>query len=160
VRPASRLNACRAFDRCRMTVGCKTAVMVAAGMAAVDVGYAAWVRPRLMRWGATDEEVAGPYPGAGPVPGGERSATMAVTIGAPPDQVWPWLVQIGSDRGGWYSSDRFDNAGRPSAQGNPPGVARPRRRLSAEVLGTGARPHGRLSGCRDGAESVLGTACA
>ena len=75
--------------------------MVAAGMAAVDVGYAAWVSPRLMRWGATDEEVAGPYPGAGLVPGGERSATMAVTIGAPPDQVWPWLVQMGPDRGGW-----------------------------------------------------------
>ena len=34
-------------------------------------------------------------------PGGERSATMAVTIGAPPDLVWPWLVQMGPDRGGW-----------------------------------------------------------
>jgi hypothetical protein len=28
---------------------------------------------------------------------------MAVTIDAPPDQVWPWLVQLGGDRGGWYS---------------------------------------------------------
>ncbi len=41
---------------------------------------------------------------------------MAVTIGAPPDQVWPWLVQMGWDRGGWYSWDRLDNAGRPSAR--------------------------------------------
>ncbi len=40
---------------------------------------------------------------------------MAVTIGASPDQVWPWLVQMGGDRGGWYSWDRLDNGGRPSA---------------------------------------------
>jgi hypothetical protein len=41
---------------------------------------------------------------------------MAVTIDAPPDRVWPWLVQLGGDRGGWYSWDRLDNAGRPSAR--------------------------------------------
>ena len=74
-----------------------------------------WVRPRLMRWGATDDEVTGPYPGAGIVPEGLRAATMAVTIGAPAGQVWPWLVQMGWNRGGWYSWDRIDNAGRPSA---------------------------------------------
>ena len=90
--------------------------MVAAGMAAAEVVYAAWVRPRLMRWGATNEEVAGPYPGAELIPHGQRAATMAVTIGAPPDQVWPWLVQMGGDRGGWYSWDRLDNRGRPSAR--------------------------------------------
>jgi proline iminopeptidase len=69
-----------------------------------------------MRWGASDEEVAGPYPGAEVVLYGQRAATMAVTIDAPPDQVWPWLVQMGGDRGGWYSWDRLDNAGRPSAR--------------------------------------------
>jgi hypothetical protein len=40
---------------------------------------------------------------------------MAVTIEAPPSRVWPWLVQMGRDRGGWYSWDRLDNGGRPSA---------------------------------------------
>jgi len=90
--------------------------MVAAGMTAVEVVYAAWVRPRLLRWGASDGEAAGPYPGAGLVPGGKRAATMAVTVDAPPDQVWPWLIQMGWDRGGWYSWDRLDNAGRPSAR--------------------------------------------
>lgn len=94
-----------------MTVGRKIAG--AAGIAALV--YAAWARPRLMRWGATDEEVSGPYPGADLVPEGERSPTMAVTIDASPDQVWPWLVQLGGDRGGWYSWDRLDNGGRPSA---------------------------------------------
>ncbi len=59
------------------------------------VVYGAWVRSRLMRWGASDEEVAGRYPGAEVVLDGERGPTMAVTIDAPPDQVWPWLVQMG-----------------------------------------------------------------
>ena len=94
-----------------MTLGGKI-VGVAAAAAVV---YGACVRARLMRWGATVEEVAGPYPGADLVPDGERGATMAVTIGVPPDQVWPWLVQLGGDRGGWYSWDHLDNAGRPSA---------------------------------------------
>ncbi len=87
-----------------------------AAAAAVAVVYAFLVRPRLMRWGASEEEVTGPYPGAELVPEGNRAATMAVTIGAPPDQVWPWLVQLGGDRGGWYSWDRLDNRGRPSAR--------------------------------------------
>jgi proline iminopeptidase len=68
-----------------------------------------------MHWGATGEEVAGPYPGAELVPEGKRSGTMGVTIAASPEQVWPWLVQMGWDRGGWYSWDQLDNAGRPSA---------------------------------------------
>ena len=60
------------------------------GMGAVAaVVYGGWLRPRLMRWGATDEEVHGPFPGGDVVTGGRRSATMAVTIDAPPDRVWP-----------------------------------------------------------------------
>lgn len=42
-------------------------------------------------------------------------ATHGITIDAPPDAVWPWLVQMGCDRAGWYSHDRLDNGGRPSA---------------------------------------------
>jgi F420H(2)-dependent quinone reductase len=72
-------------------------------------------RPRLLRWGASDEEVTGPYPGADLVPSGNRAATMAVTIEAPPERVWPWLAQMGYDRAGWYSWDGLDNGGRPSA---------------------------------------------
>ena len=90
----------------------KTA-LVAAGAPLV---YAGLVRPRLLYWGADPEEVAGPYPGADIVPEGRRGATMAVTIDAPPEQVWPWLVQLGGDRAGWYSWDRLDNGGRPSAR--------------------------------------------
>jgi hypothetical protein len=77
--------------------------------------YECWVRPRLNGWGATEDEVAGPFPGADLVLEGKRSSTMAVTIAASPEQVWPWLVQMGWERGGWYSWDRLDNAGRQSA---------------------------------------------
>ena len=88
-----------------------------AGLVGVSVcAYALVVRPRLLRWGATDEEVRRPFPGGDLIPGGERSATMAVTIEAPTSRVWPWLVQMGADRAGWYSWDHLDNLGHPSAE--------------------------------------------
>lgn len=86
---------------------------VLAGLAVVE--YVLALRPRLLRWGATEEEVHQTYPGADIVPGGKRTGTMAVTIDAPPSRVWPWLVQMGCDRAGWYSWDWLDNGGSPSA---------------------------------------------
>jgi hypothetical protein len=40
---------------------------------------------------------------------------MATTLPAPPERVWPWLAQMGYDRAGWYSWDRLDHSGEPSA---------------------------------------------
>lgn len=57
-----------------------------------------------------------PFPGADIIAGGTRGTTMATTIDAPPSSVWPWLVQMGCDRAGWYSWDRLDNGGVPSAE--------------------------------------------
>jgi hypothetical protein len=85
-----------------------------AGLATALYGVA--VRPRMLRWGATQEEVWRPFPGADLVPGGRRGATMATTIDAPPSRVWQWLVQMGCDRAGWYSWDRLDNGGGRSAE--------------------------------------------
>ncbi|MEE6178494.1 hypothetical protein [Mycobacterium sp. 050134] len=97
-----------------------TGVRKIAGAAVVGtaaaVAYRRILVPRLMAWGATDDEVAGPFPGGDLVPQGGRGATMAVTIEAAAEQVWPWLVQMGWDRGGFYSWDLLDNAGRPSAR--------------------------------------------
>jgi proline iminopeptidase len=89
--------------------------MLTGAAAVVAAAYAAMVRPRMLRWGATDKEVDGPFPGSELIPGGRRGTTMAITIDAPPEAVWPWLTQMGCNRAGWYSWDRLDNGGSPSA---------------------------------------------
>ncbi|UCC43607.1 MAG: hypothetical protein JSU65_10765, partial [Candidatus Zixiibacteriota bacterium] len=43
------------------------------------------------------------------------NATRAVTINAPPEEIWPWIVQIGYGRAGFYNFDQLDNGGVPSA---------------------------------------------
>jgi hypothetical protein len=65
---------------------------------------------------ATPEEVSRPMPGDEVISRPIGSAAMhAITIDVPPDQVWPWLVQMGCERAGWYSYDLLDNGGRHSA---------------------------------------------
>ena len=55
-------------------------------------------------------------PGDGLIPVPAGSLTHAVTIRRPPEDVWPWLAQMGAgSRAGWYSYDRLDNGGGPSA---------------------------------------------
>jgi hypothetical protein len=81
----------------------------------LGVFYVLVVRPRAARWGATDEEAGRPLPGDKVVPGRVYVATRAITIDAPPEDVWPWIVQMGSGRGGWYALDCLDNGGVPSA---------------------------------------------
>jgi hypothetical protein len=54
-------------------------------------------------------------PGDDPVPKPSFNATRAITIAAPPQDVWPWIVQIGTGRAGFYAYDLFDNGARPSA---------------------------------------------
>jgi hypothetical protein len=68
-----------------------------------------------LRWGATDAEVVSAMPGDEIVPEPSFTATRAITIAASPEEVWPWIVQIGTRRAGFYSYDLFDNAARPSA---------------------------------------------
>lgn len=80
-----------------------------AALAVVSVGCAAWVRPRIFRWGATDDEVRMPLPGYGSSRKLPPVMTHAITIQAPPDRVWPWLVQIGYRRAGFYSHDLLEN---------------------------------------------------
>lgn len=84
-------------------------------VAAAPVVYAVWIRPRMLRQGATMHEVADAFPGDELVPDPNGGATMATTLPAPPERVWPWLVQMGGDRAGWYSWDWLDNKSEPSA---------------------------------------------
>jgi hypothetical protein len=73
--------------------------------------YRRWHR----HWGATRTEVVGPLPGDGLLPHAQFRSTRAITIDAPPSDVWPWLVQVGCLRAGFYSHDLLDNLGRASA---------------------------------------------
>ncbi len=66
-------------------------------------------RRRYNRWGASAAEVTGPMPGDALVPNPRLGYTRAVAIAAPPDEVWPWLVQMGQGRGGLYSFDGLEN---------------------------------------------------
>lgn len=86
------------------------------GLAGAAASFALIFRPLLLTWGASDSENAAVYPGDDLIEGGERQPVMATTLDAPPSAVWPWLAQMGCDRGGFYSWDRLDNGGRPSAR--------------------------------------------
>src|SRR5688500_12626245 len=63
--------------------------------------YMLLVRPWHMRWGATDAEVNAVLPGDGLVPSAvqESQINRAITIAAPAEAVWPWLVQLGQAKG-------------------------------------------------------------
>jgi len=63
-----------------------------------------------------------PMPGDALLPDATGQLTDAITIHASPDTVWPWLVQMGSGRGGFYSIDLLDNANRRSVREVHPGL--------------------------------------
>ena len=79
-------------------------------LCATAVGLAALVEARRFRdWGATKGECAATLPGDELVADPADVTTRAVTVDAPADEVWRWLVQIGQDRGGLYSYDWLEN---------------------------------------------------
>lgn len=83
-------------------------------LVALITAYVAMVRPWYQRWGATDDEVRSPMPGDDLVDA-TGGATRAISIRARPDQVWPWLIQLGYGKAGWYSYDWIDNDFKRSA---------------------------------------------
>lgn len=86
----------------------RSAVVAAAAAAAV-VAYQRWGKPWQQGWGATDEEAALPLPGDELVAEPASQLTRAITIGAPREEVWPWIVQLGADRAGFYTYDLLEN---------------------------------------------------
>ena len=94
-------------------------LIIAGALAGALAGGAAFVRvfrPWHQRWGATEDEVAAALPGDDLLPVAEFHPTRAITIAARPDEVWPWIVQIGYGKAGFYAYDLLDNLGRPSAE--------------------------------------------
>jgi hypothetical protein len=79
------------------------------------------VRPWLRRIGASQLELRRTYPGD-ELWGHADVVTRAITIEARASEIWPWIVQMGYGRAGWYSLDLLDNLGRSSARKIVPGL--------------------------------------
>ena len=73
-------------------------------------------RPWQLTWGATAHEVARPMVGDELVETPTFNATRAVTVDAPAERIWPWIVQMGYKKAGFYSWDILDNDGISSAE--------------------------------------------
>ncbi len=90
------------------------AIRLLAVMALPGLLYAIYllaIRPAALRWGATAEEVARSMPGDDLVPSSSLCATRAITIHGRSEDIWPWLVQIGYGRAGFYGYDLIENLG-------------------------------------------------
>jgi hypothetical protein len=83
--------------------------LIGAATAAAGIGVWAGLRPRLLAWGATCDEVVRPLPGDDLVANPLYVTTRALTMKASAAGVWPWLVQLGQNRGGFYTYDVLEN---------------------------------------------------
>jgi hypothetical protein len=81
---------------------------LAAGVA-LGIAYDRVLRPWHQHWGMTPDELARSWPGDELVPNATSDATHAITIHAPAPRIWPWIVQIGQDRAGFYSYTQLEN---------------------------------------------------
>lgn len=86
----------------------RTLAGISIAVAGVGATHTA-IRRAGLTWGATDGEASQPIPGDELVPNPDTQTTMAISIDCPPEQVWPWLVQMGVDRAGFYSHTWVEN---------------------------------------------------
>jgi hypothetical protein len=84
--------------------------VVIAWLILIYVAVVLAVRPWNLQWGTTAAERAMPLPGDQLVPVAHYRIDHGITINAPTTAVWPWLIQIGQDRGGFYSYSNLENA--------------------------------------------------
>ena len=83
-------------------------VGVLAGLAILSVIVIVALMPWMDRWGASDAETAATLAGDELVPSPRISYTRAISINAAPEEIYPWLVQLGAERGGMYSYEWFE----------------------------------------------------
>ncbi|MET9492968.1 SRPBCC family protein [Nocardia sp. NPDC006630] len=91
----------------RKTTAC--AVGIASALTGLAVGYPILAREKCLNWGATAAEVLRVMPGDDLRAAPDTISTRAVTVAASPEQIWPWLVQMGPGRGGAYTYDWIEN---------------------------------------------------
>ncbi|HMA01757.1 MAG TPA: hypothetical protein VKP02_05275 [Gemmatimonadaceae bacterium] len=76
-----------------------------AGLFLLYAGVVVLVRPTYLQWGTTADERVATLPGDELAPNARYRIDHAITIHAPANAVWPWIAQLGQDRGGFYSYD-------------------------------------------------------
>ena len=81
---------------------------------AMIVTYIVAIRPKLKAWGVDPAEAELQLPGDELISEPSAVETRGIGISAPPHAIWPWLVQMGYERGGWYSYDSMDQKHRPA----------------------------------------------
>lgn len=84
--------------------------LIALALAAGGVAAAVAADRAQRDWGALPGERAAAMPGDELLPGAHVVATRAIGVGAPPERVWPWVAQLGQERGGFYSLTWIENA--------------------------------------------------
>ena len=87
------------------------ALAVLSAAVASGIVYFAFVRPRVRSWGLDPGEADLHLPGDDLIAAPSHVETRGIDIAAPPSKVWPWLVQMGFGRAGWYSYDAMDMKG-------------------------------------------------
>jgi len=82
---------------------------ILAGAVIGAIGYVTLVRPRSLRWGSSFRERSRVWPGDEFMPEPVTQSTRVITIHASAECVWPWVAQLGQDRGGFYSYTPLEN---------------------------------------------------
>ncbi len=93
----------------RVPIGIQKLLAVSVAAVAVFAAFFSIARPLYLRWGATNAELATAFPGEELFPVVGARAIRGVTVAAPAGEVWPWVAQIGQDRGGFYSYEVLED---------------------------------------------------
>jgi len=80
-------------------------LVVIIGLVIVGVIATRLLTPWMDRWGASEAEIAATFPGDELVPAPASFVNRAITIQAAPEAIYPWIVQLDAEKGGWYSYD-------------------------------------------------------
>jgi hypothetical protein len=92
----------RAGRRLTIVRGCAAALLIL--VVAAYLGL-----PSYSAWGTQQEELRAAFPGDEIISHPQFGYTMAVTIQAMPSEIWPWLLQMGQGRGGFYTHEWVEN---------------------------------------------------
>jgi hypothetical protein len=79
-----------------------------AGLAVLVVIVTIALMPWMDRWGATDDEIAASFSGDELLPSPAVTYTRAITVNATPEEIYPWLLQMGAGKGGMHSYAWFE----------------------------------------------------